>query len=145
MLRSKKQNDMKKGVKIASITFVIFTMLTTIYVSILTMINPQATMNLVDVQLTNTDAMSSIRGVFGGVGITIVVLLLFFITSDVKKGVSFLVIFWGMYALSRLITIVIDGGLGDFGTQWLQIESVMFVIAIVLMLLNKKYLSSESN
>jgi hypothetical protein len=37
-----------------------------------------------------------------------------------------------LYAVSRAITILVDGPLGDFGTQWIITESILFIIAIIL-------------
>lgn len=102
-------------------------------------------MDLVQVQLSSTDAISSIRGIYGGVGLAIVLSLVYMMLKDLPKALSFLVIFWGAYALSRIITIVVDGALGDFGTQWLMIESLCFLFALGLWGLNKKCLRYERN
>jgi hypothetical protein len=37
-----------------------------------------------------------------------------------------------LYALSRLITIFAEGNLGEFGQQWLIIESVMAMLALLV-------------
>lgn len=99
--------------------------------------NPQAVMDLVHVQLTNNDAFSSIRGVYGGVGLTISVMLIRWGIRDVKQGIVFLCLLWGLYAVSRLVTIMAEGPLGAFGTQWLVIESVFFIWGISLLLLRR--------
>jgi hypothetical protein len=101
-------------------------------------------MDLVQVQLNNTDALSSIRGVYGGVGLTLVISLIYLMLKDVQKGLAFLCLLWGLYAVSRIITIVAEGALGAFGSQWLFIESVFFGIAIVLFFLRKKYSVSKT-
>lgn len=46
--------------------------------------DPQAVMDLVHVKLDNTDAYSSIRGVYGGVGIAILGVLLYLVFTDRK-------------------------------------------------------------
>ena len=48
-----------------------------------------------------------------------------------------MMLLWGFYALSRIITIFKDGDLGAFGTQWLIIESILFVIAVSLFRLRR--------
>ena len=101
-------------------------------------VNPQAVMDLVQVKLSNTDAFSSIRGVYGGVGITIFVWLLYTLKKNVQESLSFLSLFWGLYAASRLVTLLVEGPLGDFGNQWLGIETVFCAIAILLLTLNKR-------
>ena len=108
------------------------------FVSLLSIADPQETMNLVQVQLGNNDAISSIRGIYGGVGLAIVISLLYLMFRDLKLGIIFLVMFWGFYALSRLMTIQMDGALGDFGNQWIVTESVMCVFGMLLLIFSKK-------
>lgn len=112
------------------------------YVSILSLISPQATMDLVGTPLPNNDALSSIRGVYG-VGVSIVLLLGYLFKNNVSKGLQFLGIFWALYAVSRIITILVDGPLGDFGTQWLTIEIVFSIISFVMFYFTSKT-TSES-
>lgn len=111
-----------------------FSLLSLLSVSMMALFDPQSVMDLVDVQLSNTDALSSIRGVYGGVGITICLCILYLLIKHPEKGAGFLSIFWGAYAFSRLITLISDGPLGDFGSQWLIIESIMALIGLGLWL-----------
>jgi hypothetical protein len=131
---------MKKVIilKIASKGFVLLSSLSLLSVSIMAFMDPQSVMNLVNVQLTNTDAFSSIRGVYGGVGLTIFLSLIYLLNRNVSYALGFLVLLWGSYAISRTITIFAEGALGAFGTQWLVIESVFFIIALALLQLNTK-------
>jgi hypothetical protein len=122
-----------KTIKIASRAFIILSCLSLLYVSLLAFVSPQAVMDLVNVTLPNNDAISSIRGIYGGVGLTIVTMLLYLAFADVKKGLIVLSMFWGLYALSRFITILAEGQLGAFGTQWLMIETVFCLIAVFLL------------
>lgn len=92
-------------------------------------------MDLVQVQLPNNDAFSSIRGVYGGVGFTITVVILYTLFKNRKKGLAFNALLWGAYAASRLITIAAEGSLGSFGQQWLMIESSLCLMSLVLLLL----------
>lgn len=126
-----------KAIKIASRTFIVFSCLSLGYVSILAFTNPQAVMDLVNVSLPNNDAISSIRGIYGGVGLTVVISLLYLAFTDVKKGLIFLSMFWGLYAFSRLITIMVDGGLGAFGNQWLLVESVFCLLSLTLLVVGR--------
>lgn len=104
------------------------------YVSLLSLADPKSTMSLVSVTLDNTDAISSIRGVYGGVGLTLLASLVYLYFRHLKMAVGFLVLFWGSYVLSRAITIFQDGPLGPFGTQWILIEAMFFVIGLLLSL-----------
>jgi hypothetical protein len=111
-----------------------FSLVSLLSVSMMALFDPQSVMDLVDVQHQNTDALSSIRGVYGGVGITICMSILYLLVKHPEKGAGFLSIFWGAYAFSRLITLISDGPLGDFGSQWLIIESIMALIGLGLWL-----------
>lgn len=96
-------------------------------------ISPQMVMQLVNVELNNTDALSSIRGVYGGVGLAIFISLVYLLIHEMEKGIQFLCLLWGAYAISRLMTIMIEGPLNDFGSQWLVIESILCVTGILLL------------
>lgn len=95
-------------------------------------------MDLVSVKLTNNDAFSSIRGIYGGVGMTIVLSLIYLVRKHRIEALLFLTVLWGLYAASRLITIVVEGPLGDFGTQWIITESVLCGIALLLLKSSKQ-------
>jgi len=123
---------MKANVWVA-IGYIWFSCLAFLLVSIMAMANPQSVMDLVHVQLDSSDALSSIRGVYGGVGFSIVFSLLYLSFKDVKMGVIFLSLIWGFYAFSRGITHVLDGPLGDFGTQWMIIEFTLFLVAVIIL------------
>lgn len=107
----------------------IFSLLT---FSLMALFDPQKVMDFVGVILPNTDAISSIRGVYGGVGLTICLTLVYLVIIQPEKGAAFLSVFWGAYAFSRLITMISDGPLGTFGNQWLLIESCLSLIGLIL-------------
>jgi len=124
----------QKVIRKSSRLYIVFSTLSLAYVSLLSFYSPQATMDLVSTQLLNTDAISSIRGIYGGVGLVITLTLIYLLINDLRKGLIFLAIFWAAYAVSRLITIMVDGPLGQFGTQWLVIESTLSAVALLLLL-----------
>lgn len=117
--------------------FILVSALALLSVSIMAFSNPQSVMDLVGVKLTNTDAFSSIRGVYGGAGLTLFISLIYLMRTDVQKGLAFLCLLWGSYALSRTVTVFIEGALGAFGQQWLLIESVFCLIALALLWANR--------
>ncbi|MFD2512250.1 DUF4345 domain-containing protein [Pontibacter locisalis] len=129
---------MQRTVTLASKGFIFLSAISLLSVSIMAFANPQSVMDLVNVQLNNNDAFSSIRGVYGGVGMTLFFSLFYLMLFDTQKGLLFLSLLWGFYALSRTITIFAEGALGDFGNQWLITESVFFILAFVLALANRK-------
>ena len=118
--------------------FIFISAFSLIFVAALALYSPQGVMDLVKVKLENTDAISSIRGIYGGVGVTLFSTLLYLGMYEVDKGILFLSLFWGSYSLSRIITVINDGSLGEFGTQWLWIESIFCVIGISLLIFGKK-------
>lgn len=127
-----------KIINIVSAVFIAFSAFSLLMVSLMAIANPQSVMDLVQVKLPNNDSYSSIRGIYGGVGLVIIVQLVYLMVKDRKKALAFLSLFWGAYALSRLITIMAEGPLGDFGSQWLKIESVFCILSIILYTLYRK-------
>ncbi|SFC21548.1 DUF4345 domain-containing protein [Spirosoma endophyticum] len=118
--------------------FILLSALALLSVSVMAFSNPQSVMDLVGVKLTNTDAFSSIRGVYGGVGLTIFITLIYLMLRDAQKGLLFLSLLWGFYALSRTLTIFAEGALGAFGRQWLLIESIFCLISLILLWANRQ-------
>lgn len=133
----------QKTITVSSTIFIGLSIISIGYVSVLSLLNPQATMAMVNTSLNNTDAISSIRGIYGGVGMVITSCLIYLLLKDIKKGLTFLCLFWSAYAFSRIITLLIDGPLGDFGTQWLIIESAQGMLALTLLLLHKKHILND--
>ena len=129
-----------KITKISSQTFIVFSIISLGYVALLSLFQPQATMDLVATTLPNTDAISSIRGIYGGVGLVITLQLIYLLIKDLQKGLLFLSLFWGAYAISRFMTILMDGPLGSFGTQWIIIETTFCLLGMGLWFLSNKYL-----
>lgn len=119
-----------KFIPIISKFYLGFSLASILSVSLYALLDPQGVMDLVQVTLPNTDAISSIRGVYGGVGFTICMCILYLLLHNLEKGVVFLTIFWGSYAISRLITLISDGPLGPFGLQWLMIESLLCLLGL---------------
>ncbi|WP_109697872.1 DUF4345 domain-containing protein [Chitinophaga deserti] len=124
----------QKTLLILSRIYIFFSAASLLYVSIMAFFSPQAVMDLVQVKLPNPDSFSSIRGVYGGVGLTIVIMLVRWALRDQKQGLVFLTMLWGFYALSRLMTLGIEGPLGAFGQQWLMTETILFAFGTVLLL-----------
>ncbi len=125
-------------VPLAARAFILLSAVSFLSVSIMAWVSPQAVMDLVHVQLGNTDALSSIRGVYGGVGLSLFVVLIYLMLKQPVNGLRFLGLLWGFYALSRITTLLHDGALGEFGTRWLTIEAAFFVLAVTLLALQPK-------
>lgn len=125
-------------IRLASKGFIILSGISILSVSIMALFNPQSVMDLVQVQLPNNDAYSSIRGVYGGVGLTLCAALAYTMRKNLRESLGLLSILWGSYAASRIITLLNEGSLGAFGNQWLGIELCFFAIASVLLGMNRK-------
>ena len=130
--------SVQKKLKVGGKVYISFSIISLVFVGMQSLYSPQSTMDWVGVTLDNTDAISSIRGIYGGVGMVIVILLTYLMLKDYFKGLVFLSLFWGAYAISRLITIWVDGSLGAFGNQWIVIESIMCLVAMLLVVLSKR-------
>lgn len=125
-----------KTLRVVSQDFLLLSALSLLAVSIMAFCNPHAVMKRVNVRLT--DAFGSIRGVYGGVGLTLFIRLLHLLGNDTQKGLLFLCLLWGSYALSRTITLFVEGALSAFGSQWQLAESTFFIVAFPLWLLTRK-------
>lgn len=110
----------------------------TLSVSLMALLDPKGVMALVHTPLDNTDAYSSVRGVFGGVGITLAAIMVWVFRRDRTAALGFIALFWGNYALCRALTIAMDGPLGDFGSQWIGIETTLAVCALVVYMLRRR-------
>ncbi|MFT4033681.1 MAG: DUF4345 domain-containing protein [Siphonobacter sp.] len=128
---------MNKSLSIFSKDFILLSAFGLLSVSLMAFHDPQSVMNLVQVKLPNPDAYSSIRGIYGGAGLAIVITLLDRLRKNIREGLCFLCLFWGLYALSRVITIYAEGTLGSFGTQWFIIESICFITSAVLVIVTQ--------
>jgi hypothetical protein len=126
------------SISLASKGFVLLSGLGILSISIMALLNPQSVMDLVQVKLNNNDAYSSIRGVYGGTGITFFIAIIYTMRKSLSECLAMLSIFWGLYATSRIITIFHEGSLGAFGNQWMRIELIFFSIAVFLLSINRK-------
>jgi hypothetical protein len=104
-------------------------------VGLMAFYNPQSVMDLVNVKLSGPDSHSSIRGVFGGVGFSLAISLLYLLKNYKKMALGLTTMIWGFYAVSRAITIMVDGPLGKFGNTWLMLETFLFISSLVLWML----------
>ncbi|MEQ7798648.1 DUF4345 domain-containing protein [Pedobacter sp. ASV1-7] len=111
---------------------VLLSLLSLVYVSFMAWLNPREVMALVREKLTNTDSLSSIRGVYGGTGLFVVSVLCYLWSTGLTITLRFLSMFWLLYSVSRVLTWAIDGPLGEFGTQWLVIELFFGISCLTL-------------
>lgn len=124
--------------RIATFVVIAFNALGVLMVSLQAFVSPQSVMDLVGVQLNNTDAFSSIRGVYGGIGLLIFIQLIYLAFKNAKQGLALVALFGGLYAISRIMTIFMEGQLGDFGQKWLVIEASLCGLALLLLLFHAR-------
>lgn len=125
-------------IDIATWTIVLISALGTLSVSLMALIDPHGVMAMVHTPLDNTDAYSSVRGVFGGVGLTLAAIMVWVFRRDRTAGLGFIALFWGNYAICRALTIAMDGPLGAFGSQWIVIETTLALAALALYMARKR-------
>jgi hypothetical protein len=133
-----KTTIMNRFINYSGMFIICLTALGILMVSVMAFSNPQAVMDLVQVKLPNNDAYSSIRGVYGGAGLTIFITLVYLLFKNRLQGLAFVALLCGFYALSRIITVVSEGALGSFGTNWMVIEGVMSITALALLIANRR-------
>jgi hypothetical protein len=138
--RHQKTEHMKNNriIDIATWAIVLISALGTLSVSLMALVDPQGVMAMVHTPLDNTDAYSSVRGVFGGVGLTLAAIMVWVFRRDRTAGLGFIALFWGNYALCRALTIAMDGPLGAFGGQWIVIETMLALAALALYVVRKR-------
>ena len=127
-----------KTINLVTKSFIVLSAFSFLSVSLMAFINPQSVMDLVKVQLQNNDAYSSIRGVYGGVGLSLFISLIYSLKNYRIQGLGLLCLLWGFYSVSRIFTIYKEGALGSFGYQWLFIETSFFLISLVLFQINRR-------
>lgn len=140
-----KHNHMKsnKFLNMATWAVVAISAMGTLSVSIMALFDPRAVMAMVNTPLDNTDALSSVRGVFGGVGITLAAIMVWVFRRDRTTAMGFIALFWGNYALCRALTIAMDGPLGAFGSQWIMIEATLAGCAALVYVLRRRSVSQR--
>lgn len=132
-------------IDIATWAIVLISALGTLSVSLMALIDPQGVMAMVHTPLDNADAYSSVRGVFGGVGLTLAAIMVWVFRRDRTAGLGFIALFWGNYALCRALTIAMDGPLGAFGGQWIVIETMLALAALALYVVRKRAVKAHQD
>lgn len=130
--------EKNKIIRILSYLAMSISVLGIVMVAMMAFSDPKSVMALINVEINNTDAYSSIRGVYGGAGLTIAIAMVYGMFKNLKLSLAFTSLLWGLYAVSRIMTAMVDGPLGDFGTQWVYTESFLCIACLSLYFSNKK-------
>ena len=115
------------------------------YVSFMAWWSPNAIMALVGEQLNNADAISSIRGVYGAAGLFLIIIMSYVWSKSLLNALRFLSLFWSLYAIARLVTLLYDGPLGNFATLWLSIEMTFAIFSGSIAFIYQYYYQKGSN
>ena len=95
--------------------------------------DPQTVMSFVDVELGNVTARNSIRALYGGVNLAFALFWLYAAFRAQREGLILGALYTGGFVLGRLLSIALDGTPGAFAMQWLAVEGVCAVGAVMLL------------
>lgn len=115
----------RQTVKLFLQAFILFSILNLLTWSVIPFMSLQAIRNLVTIRLPDTTALSSIRGVYGGMGLTLFISLLYLQFTNLRHSLAILCLLSGVVALSPIIITFSEGTLGAFSSQWLLTESLV--------------------
>lgn len=118
-------------------------------VGVQALVNPEGIMGFVDVELNNPSARNSIRAYYGAVNLFFGLFLILGSWKLKKEALILVNLYcWG-FVVGRVSSLALDGTPNDFVMNWLIIESVSGVIALLLlranMLASGKLTSIELN
>lgn len=102
-------------------------------VGIETLINPQAVLDAVGIELTNPSAFSSMRAVYGGMHLSFGLFCLYGIWEDLTSPLKVLVLYTIGFVVGRLSGLAIEGQPNEFVSTWLVTEIVSGIISGALL------------
>lgn len=118
--------------------FLIFVGLAFINVAVQAIISPQAVFDNVQVTLGNVSALNSVRANYGFVNLTLGLFMVYGAFKMRREALLITSLFcWG-FVIGRIYSIAIEGMPNGFVTQWLATEMVLGIIAVTLMLLQRR-------
>lgn len=98
-------------------------------VGIETLIDPQATMSQVGIDLNNSSASSSMRAVYGGMHLVFGLFCFYGAFLNRKAALSLVCLYTAGYVIGRLSGIMAEGSPNEFVVNWLMTEAVSGLIA----------------
>lgn len=105
-------------------------------VGIQALLNPEGIMSFVDVELNNASAKNSIRAYYGAVNLFFGLFLVIGSWKLKKEALILVNLYcWG-FVVGRVFSLALDGSPNEFVMNWLIIESVSGVIAVLLLRAN---------
>lgn len=107
-------------------------------VGIEALIDPQAVLANVGIELNNASAHSSMRAVYGGMHLVFGLFCFFAAFKMQNEGMGLLILYTVGFVIGRLSGVVADGSPNAFVSQWLITESISMAIAIFLFIKLRK-------
>lgn len=112
--------------------------------SITIFIHPQNVLEHIGVNISSIDHSRPLTALFSATGFTIAGILSYLFIQDRRKGLTFLTLLFGIYALYRFLTILFHGSIDDLG-RWLFVDSALFLISVMLLLVQPANQKSRVN
>lgn len=102
------------------------------------LIDPQAVLANVGIDLNNSSAHSSMRAVYGGMHLVFGLFCFWASFKMQKEGLGLLVLYTLGFVLGRLSGVIVDGAPNAFVSQWLITETISLAIALFLFIKLRK-------
>lgn len=121
-----------------SLGFLILMGLAFAKVGIEALIDPQAVLANVGIDLNNSSAHSSMRAVYGGMHLVFGLFCFWAAFKMQKEGLGLLVLYTFGFVLGRLSGVIVDGTPNAFVSQWLMTEAISLAISLFLLIKLRK-------
>lgn len=90
---------------------------------------PSELLAVVGIPLDNPSALSSIRGIYGGLHIAFGAMMLWSLLKNPSVALLFVVIYTGGFTLGRWTAFALDGQPNAFVTTWMFVEPVCGLVS----------------
>lgn len=122
-----------KAIKISATVFLGLMGLAFAKVGIEALVNPQAVLANVGIELNNSSALSSMRAVYGGMHLVFGLFCFWGAYKMKREALGLVTLYTIGFVAGRLSGIVADGAPNAFVSQWLVTESISLAIAAFLL------------
>lgn len=109
------------------------------------LLNPQAVLANVGIELTTVAALSSMRAVYGGMHLVFGLFCFWGIFKNQSHALGLVTLYTTGFTLGRLISWMADGTPNAFVTTWLITEIFSLVASVVLLLFLNKQSTQKNN
>lgn len=99
------------------------------------LLNPQAVLANVGIELTNASALSSMRAVYGGMHLVFGLFCFWGIFKSLTQPLMIVTLYTAGFVAGRVWSWAVDGMPNTFVTTWLATEVFSFAVAVTLLTL----------